>query len=126
MCAMSFHSDALPAGELPLVDPDLHLALVEHLMRITNDDTLVLKVLAAPSLVHLRATLGAVLPALHASPAPTTPFAVALGYGTLDPSWRSKVATCDPSLWSELELMRTLGATSSASDPLLELLDARS
>lgn len=94
-------------------------------MRLTNDDTLVLKVLAAPTLSQLRAALGAVLPSLRCSPSPATPFAVVLGYGPLDPSWRLSVPTVDPSLWAELELLRTLGCTTFQHHPFLELLAAR-
>jgi hypothetical protein len=111
--------------QLSVADPALFLELVEHLMRLTNDETLLLAALAAPDLAALRAELGSVLPSLAATVPGGSPLAVVLGYGSLLPTWRLLVDSVPMSLWSELELMRTLGQTSPAEHPLAELLAAR-
>lgn len=111
--------------QLSVADPALFLELVEHLMRLTNDETLLLAALAAPDLAALRAELGSVLPSLASTVPGGSPLAVVLGYGSLLPAWRLLVDPVPMSLWSELELMRTLGQTSPAEHPLAELLAAR-
>lgn len=113
------------SAQLSLADPALFLELVEHLMRLTNDETLLLAALAAPDIATLRAELGSILPSLVSSVPGGSPLAVVLGYGVLLPAWRRLVDPAPMSLWSELELMRTLGQTSPAEHPLAELLAAR-
>ena len=94
-------------------------------MRCTSDDTLLLKLSASSSLAALRAELGVVLPALGLIPALGSPVAVVLGYGSLDTNWRRGSLTRPMSLWSELELMRTLGFLADSQDPLSELHSSR-
>lgn len=114
-----------PSAHLSVADPVLYVELVEHLMRLTNDETLLLAPLAAPDLSSLRAALGFVIPNLSSTVPGGSPLAVVLGYGLLHPKWRLLVDPVPMSLWSELELMRTLGSTSPAAHPLAELLSAR-
>lgn len=113
--------------DLPLSqsDPVLFAELVEHLMYLTNDETLLLAPLGAPSLAALRASLGAVLPQLDTQIPSGSPIPVVLGFGFLKPSWRAVVEPVSMSLWDELLLLRGLGCTTPATDPLSELLSAR-
>jgi len=114
-----------PSRPLGSSDPRLLCEFVEHLMRLTDDETLLLAPISAPDLFSLRAALGSILPSLATAIPGGSPVAVVLGYGALDPNWRSSVEPVSMSLWEELGLMRSLGLTSPAPDPLTELLSAR-
>lgn len=114
------------AGYLALLPEGLFPALLEQLMRCTDDETLLLALVSkSSSLESLRSALGEFLPALAVPLHAGTPVLVALGYGPLDPDWRLAVPPLPVSLWSELEFLRTLERTTSAPDPLTELLSAR-
>lgn len=97
--------------------------LLEHVMRLTDDDLIASPFLAVePGSTSYLAHLGRLLS--HGGRlSPDTPlhrYAQA-DPGTPDLAWRDTVTPVPRSLWSELEMLRTLMPPVNASDPLTEL-----
>lgn len=107
------------------LDPEIHIELIEQLMRITDDETLLYRLAEATNRTEVLIGLGAALPHLRMELLAGSPVLAALGVANLDPEWRRNYPPRPQSLWAELELMRSLSYAAPAATPLTELLEAR-
>lgn len=124
---------------LPAMTPDrLLAAVVEQLMRSTDDELWVLTITAAAAPAgKLYAAVGRALLHCPGLLAAGTPVRCLLEGGRPDPQWRSALPPVERSLWAELQLLRTLTptevavdraagpATETSTGPLEELLRLR-
>lgn len=105
---------ALPGTRRPTTFETTLVLAVEQLMRSTDDEVVVLGVLAAAADRHrLLAAVGRVLPEVPSALAAGMPVRCLLDAATPDPQWRSRLPVVATSLWAELTLREQM----SAPDP---------
>lgn len=106
----------------------LRRAAVEHAMRLTDDDALVLPLRRCPPHSRTaRVALARLAADAGTTPTSSSPLLVFCYGGELDPDWRDACPAVTSSLWSELELRAGLAGTPVGGDPyrlLQELRDA--
>lgn len=98
--------------------------MIEHVMRLTDDDLLASPFLhSAPQSQDYLTHLGRLLASSRHAVAPDSPLHRYASNPEQAPdlTWRAQVPTGERSLWSELELLRQLHGEVNTGDPLTEL-----
>jgi hypothetical protein len=113
---------AVPSVAAEMLFAVLWTGVLEQLMRSVSDATLLLKLSQASTHEQKAAALGEVFPSLEVAPQAGSPIPVALGFGSLDESWRTNAPLAPGCLWSELAMLRSLGCSPAEPSSLLEEL----
>jgi hypothetical protein len=118
-------STSTPSGDVT-VDQDL----TEHLMRVTDDDTLVLRFFTTePGTRDAYAALGVLLSSHTAAEVGLyngTPLVAHVsGSAQTEPGWRDKIPAGTVSLWSNLQFLTTVYGAPTATDHYQALEELR-
>lgn len=103
----------------------LHGDVVEHLMRVTDDEATVFAAHQTRSPTQLRSVIGRALGTMTIPMPPGSPILALSGLSEPDPQWRAHVDVADPSLWAELEFHLACGYTERSRCAWLDLERAR-
>ena len=91
------------------VETSLRNDVLEHVMRCTDDDLVVLPFLTAePGSPEAFEAVGRLVTATPTPLQPGTPLAVFCNGGTVDPHWRANVTDTARSLWGALAVLDAL------------------
>lgn len=115
------HLDDAASDMWKLALPDV----VEQLMRIVSDETLVYNVARASSREQVLIAIGEIVPHIPGAFHPHSPVSSVVFSTPVHDSWRDMYPPSSTSLFAELELLRCLSITSPDTTPLHELLAAR-
>jgi hypothetical protein len=113
-----------PSSAAEMAFAVLWAGVLEQLMRSMSDATLLLKLARSSTHAQKAAALGEIFPSLEVVPQAGSPIPVALGFGSLEESWRTTSPMSPGCLWSELSMLRSLGCSPADACTLLDELFA--